>query len=91
MINVFLGVDELICKNLQVFVSIVSNPYLIQLQRKIKTITKENKNTTGGLVKVGGKIIESKKSDKNLGIMIDNRLNFQEQDRKSVKRNGMQN
>ena len=41
-------------------------------------ITKKNKNTTGGSIKVGGKVIESKKSVKYLGIMIDSHLIFQE-------------
>ena len=49
-------------------------------------ITKKIKSTTGGSIKVGGKIIESKKSLKYLGIMIDSHLNFQEEVKKIPKK-----
>ena len=41
-------------------------------------IPKKIKNNTGGSIKVDGRIIESKKSVKCLGIMIDSLLNFLE-------------
>ena len=53
---------------------------------EIIVITKKNKSTTGGSIKVGGEIIESKKSIKYLGIMIDSHLNFQEEVKKIPKK-----
>ena len=49
-------------------------------------ITKKNKSTTGGSVKVGGKIIETKKSAKYLGIMIDSHLSFEQKVKKILKK-----
>ena len=49
-------------------------------------IYKENKNTTGGSIKVGGKIIESKQSVKCLCIMIDSHLNIQDEVKKFLKK-----
>ena len=45
---------------------------------KTELIVINKKNTTGGSIKVGSKIIETKKSVKDLGIMIDSHLNFHE-------------
>ena len=53
--------------------------YFVNVDKtELIVITKKIKNTTGGSIKVGGKVIESKKSVKFLGIMIDSHLIFQE-------------